>query len=339
MNDKRSRIDTDVDFERGGKQVSYLRVPYSSNVSAYGWIGVPIAVINNGEGPSVLCMAGNHGDEYEGQIALAKFVREVDAARVRGRLIVLPATNLPAAMAGARVSPIDDGNLNRRFPGDPDGPPTDMIAHYLTTELLPMCTAVVDLHSGGNTLHYLPSALTREHPDPRIFACTMAALEAFAAPYAYVSPACGEERTLIAVAQSLGLIAIGTELGGSGAVTPTTIGVAERGLRNLLVHFEVIDPAYRRPGDDAPPSRVMYVRPETHYVYAPAPGLFEPAFELGDEVSAGDLAGHVHFVDDPLRPPEPAHFAGSGLVICRRAPAPVQRGDCVAHLAEDYDRA
>ena len=336
MSTRPSRITAEVDFERDGKQIGYLRLPHSSNVSAYGWIGVPVAVIKNGPGPNVLCMAGNHGDEYEGQLALTKFIREVEPNHVMGRLIVLPAANLPAAMAGTRVSPIDDGNLNRRFPGNPDGPPTDMIAHYIASVLMPMCDALVDLHSGGSTLHYLPSALTREQEDREAHARTLAALKAFGAPTAYVNPPGGESRTSIAVAQDLGLVAIGTELGGSGAVTPETLGVAERGLRNILRHFGVLD-GERYPADlDAEPSRLMYVRGESHFVYAPCAGLFEPAFTLGDSVEAGQIAGVVQFVDDPGREGVPVHFSGSGMVICRRAPAPVQRGDCIAHLAEDY---
>ena len=65
-----SRISTDIDFDKSGKQQGFLRLPYSSHRSAYGWIAIPIVVIKNGEGPTVLLMAGNHGDEYEGQVAL-----------------------------------------------------------------------------------------------------------------------------------------------------------------------------------------------------------------------------------------------------------------------------
>jgi predicted deacylase len=336
MSSHQSRITTDIDFEREGKQVGYLRLPHSSHRSAYGWIGIPIAVIKNGAGPSVLCMAGNHGDEYEGQLALTRFIREIDLAAIHGRLIVLPAANFPAAMAGLRVSPIDDGNLNRRFPGDSDGSPTDMIAHYISTVLLAMCEAVVDLHSGGSSLHYLPSALTLEQADRDVFAKTMAALAAFGAPYAYINAPGWETRTLLAAAQSMGLTAIGTELGGSGAVTPETLAVAERGLRNILRYFDVLDPEHYPPDPATSESRLMYVQPGSHFVFAPTDGLFEPRFTLGDMVREGQLAGYVHFVDDPLRDAAPVHFAGDGMVICRRAPAAVQRGDCIAHLAEDY---
>src|SRR5512137_1362061 len=110
---KPTRIFTDVDYEKDGKQLGWLYLPYSITRSAYGNIAIPVAVIKNGAGPSVLLMAGNHGDEYEGQIGLCKLVRTLDPSAVRGRVIVLPAVNLPAALAGARVSPLDDVNFNR----------------------------------------------------------------------------------------------------------------------------------------------------------------------------------------------------------------------------------
>jgi predicted deacylase len=86
---------------------------------------------------------------------------------------------------------------------------------------------------------------------------------------------------------------------------------------------------------DAAKPRRMAVPGQDWYVYAPQPGLFEPAVELGATIRAGDLCGHVHFVDDPARPAVPCHFKKDGLVICQRHYGRVERGDCVAHLAID----
>src|SRR5258708_347316 len=120
----KSRIWTELDFEKDGKQVGYLHLPHSVTRSAYGTIAIPCAVIRNGKGPSTLLMAGNHGDEYEGQVALTRLIRDLTADDVKGRLIIVPAINLPAAMAGARISPLDDRNLNPCFPRSPTGTPT-----------------------------------------------------------------------------------------------------------------------------------------------------------------------------------------------------------------------
>ena len=43
-------------------------------------------------------------------------------------------------MAGRRTSPIDDGNLNRSFPGDADGTITEQIAYFIEHVLLPRPT-------------------------------------------------------------------------------------------------------------------------------------------------------------------------------------------------------
>src|SRR5919106_634352 len=233
-----TRIRCFVDFDKDGKQISHLQLPYSSNISAYGWIGIPICVIRNGAGPTLYLGAGNHGDEYEGQIALSHLIRDLDPAKINGRLIVMPATNLPAAMAGARCSPLDGGNLNRSFPGDPDGTPTQQIAHFVENVLMPMCDGLVDMHSGGKTLDYLPSALARRPPgeDP-LASAKRAALEAFRAPIAYIVSDAREDRTITAGADRAGVVALGTELGGAGTVTRTTLEAARRGVRNMLCHF------------------------------------------------------------------------------------------------------
>src|SRR5262249_12641419 len=140
-----SRIIAEIDYEKDGKQVGWLGLPHSVTRSAYGKIMMPIAVIKNGKGPTVYFQAGNHGDEYEGQIPLVKLIRDLDPARIQGRVIVLPAANFPAAMAGTRVSPIDEGNLNRSFPGDPDGTVTEQIAYYIDSVLFPMADLFHDL--------------------------------------------------------------------------------------------------------------------------------------------------------------------------------------------------
>jgi predicted deacylase len=155
---KPTRIWTDVDYDKPGKQVGWLNLHHSVTRSAYGNIMIPIAVVAGGRGPTALFMAANHGDEYEGQIALCRLIRELEPSEVQGRVIILPAANLPAALDGARVSPIDQGNLNRSFPGDPDGTVTQQIAYYIDSVLFPLADHFHDFHAGGSSLDYLPFA-------------------------------------------------------------------------------------------------------------------------------------------------------------------------------------
>ena len=127
-----------------------------------------MACIRNGEGPTALLLSGTHGDEYEGQVTLSKLIHQLEPKDIKGRLIILPMLNFPAAKAGLRTSPIDELNLNRVYPGDPEGTPTLVIAHYVEKVLMPMADYGLDLHSGGSSLHYIPSTcLLYTSPSPR----------------------------------------------------------------------------------------------------------------------------------------------------------------------------
>jgi len=329
MSNRPSRISTDLDFAREGKQEGFLRLPHSVHRSAYGYLPIPIVSIRSGKGLRVLLTAGNHGDEYEGQIALTKLVRALSPSDVSGQVIIMPMLNFPAAQAGMRTSPIDEGNLNRTFPGDADGRPTAMIAHYVESVLMPQVDVSLDLHSGGSSLLYIPGTLARHQADEKRLETVLAAVRAFGAPYSYLMSG-GEDRGILSAADRAGILGLSAELGGAGMVTRETLAVTERGIVNVLRHLGVLS------GKVEPhTTRIMRVERAPHYVYSPDPGLFEPLAELGDAVRKGQLAGRVHFPETPWREPAPVHFLGDGLVVCKRVPARVERGDCLYHLASD----
>jgi predicted deacylase len=328
-----SRLTAEIDFDRDGKQHGFVRMPYSVHRSAYGWIPIPVACIKNGEGPRVLLMAGNHGDEYEGQVALGKLIRALEPAEVRGRIIILPSANFPAAMAGMRTSPLDDGNLNRSFPGDPYGGPTDQIADYIETVLLPQCDFVFDFHSGGSSLTYVPSTLMRRPQTPEAISQGIELMRIFGAPVGYLADGGWGEHTLTAAAARAGVRHMSTELAGGGQVTPAALRILEAGVRRILHKVGALPV---EPPPAAADTRIMQVRGADYYVYAPDPGLFEPLVELGDEVGAGTPAALIHPHDTPWRVPASAAFGRTGTVICKRVPGRVERGDCLFHLATDF---
>ncbi len=213
MTTTESRIGTDIDFDKDGKQQSYLRVPISTNSSAYGTVGIPITAVKQGKGPTILITGGVHGDEYEGPIALSKLARRLTPSMVQGRVLLVPALNLPAALAGTRLSPMDGLNLNRVFPGEANGSITAMIAHYVSTVLIPMADIVVDIHSGGMTLEYLPTILMHELEDADWNRRARAALMAFGAPIALISRELDNAVYLDTIAENMGKIALSAEFG------------------------------------------------------------------------------------------------------------------------------
>jgi predicted deacylase len=333
---RKSRLVPEVDFAKDGKQTGFIRLFHSTHDSAYGFLPIPIVVVKNGEGPTAFFSSGNHGDEYEGQVALTNLIKFLEPGMIRGRVILLPMANYPAALAGRRVSPIDDLNMNRIFPGDPDGTVTRQIAHYIDSEIIPLADLVIDLHSGGSSLNYIPTALAKQSADPALFQKQLAALRAFGAPFTYIQGGAqgqGGDQTLGAGADRRGSIALGTELGGAGAVNPAGLAIAERGLRNLLVHLGILGLEHWV----EPPvvTRFLDVRGPEMYVYAPENGVFEPLVELGETVAIGTPAARIHMPETPWLPPVEIAFKAAGIVMCKRIPARTKRGDCLFHLAND----
>lgn len=331
-----SPIFTDIDFDKNGKQISFLSLPYSPHTDAWGVMQIPIAVIKNGRGPTVTLMGGNHGDEYEGPIVLGRMIRGLDPKKVQGRLIFVPAINLPAVVAGQRVSTADGKNMNRTFPGDPLGTPTEQISHYVDSVLFAMSDVFMDLHSGGSSLDLVPSAMMQRPDDPELRRRTLAAVLAFGAPLTVVMDTMGEKRTSSAAALRRGLVVVGTEMGSAGAVSLEGLRVCERGVVNVLRHLGVIEPPRKK--EPRPRTRLMQIKDTNSYVFAPANGIYEPFHPLLTEVRKGEAAGCTNFLDDPGRAPAKAYYRRSGLLFCRRAPGLAVRGNCVGVILNDYPR-
>ncbi len=339
MADKPTRLSTPIDFERDGKQCDYLQLPHSVHRSAYGWLPVPLVCVKHGKGPTVLLSSGVHGDEYEGQVTLCNLIRDIEPGQVSGSIFILPMANFSAAKAGLRTSPLDGLNLNRVFPGDADGTPTLALAHYIDSVLLPMADYYIDLHSGGSSLMYLPTAiLGGAEMSDEVRRTKLELGRVFGAPYSFLFPSGqGGNATTAAAAARHGVISLGTEMGGTGTVTPECLRICEGGVRRVLRHLDVwhgpVGP------DEAPAveSRVLTAPSWDFFTYAPEDGLFEPKVELGDEVEAGQLAGLIHEPETPWRAPAEVHFDVAGVVICKRIPGRTERGDCLFHLGTDLE--
>lgn len=331
-----SPVQTDIDFEKEGKQVTYLRIPHSRNSSAWGKVLIPITVIKNGVGPTVFLVGGNHGGEYEGVVTLLKLARELQPEEIQGRIIIMPALNLPAVMAGTRKSPIDGRDMNRSFPGRPNGTLSQIIAHYVHEAILPLCDAVLDLHSGGYSLDLAPYISMHFLPDVAQTAATRAALDAFQAPYALIMKEFTGEGLLDYAVEGMGKVFLCAEIGGNGRLTPHTLRLAEVGTNNFLKHYGILSGEIVTLEErNLSPMRLMETPDESNYHYVTAGGIYETFFGLGTKVIAGQPLGQVHFVQHPSRQPQSILAQRSGALIGTRGPGFVEIGDCVALVASD----
>jgi len=331
----RSRLFSTVNFDLPGVQAGYIEVPFSHDRSAYGHIPIPVVTIKGGAGPRVLLTGGNHGDEYEGPIALSKIIHRLSSQTICGQLIIIPALNLPAVLNGTRTSPIDGGNLNRMFPGSRDGSVTEMIAHYVETELFPRVDIAIDLHAGGGSFNHLPTLLiARPSSDADSeHARYMKLVDVFAAPRYLELDMLGEDRTYSAACARSGIWFIGGEFGGAAHCDPDCLEIVESGVRRVLHHLGMTP-------EDIPPAPMHTPQPlamsgRSHYVFSRNYGIFEPCFRLGERVKAGQVAGRIYSPNAPWEAPHDVYFQGDGIVLCSRTFADVSPGDCLVMLASD----
>jgi hypothetical protein len=327
-----------LDFGRDGKALSFLGLPFSIDRSPYFQVKTPVCVVRNGAGPSVLLMAGNHGDEYEGELSLARLIRRLDPSRMRGLVTVLPIANAPAVRAAKRCSPLDGGNLNRAFPGDPLGSPTARLAHFLESEIFPRHEVVFDIHSGGTSMAHLPCALIERQSDSARQARALDLMRRLGLAYGFVADNGPATPTSMGAAARAGAIGLSGEFGGGGATSPATMAATEAALDNLLLALGILEaPLFSKRSPSTAPMRILSLARQTQTIYATRAGWFEPAVSLGEEVAAGDIAGWLHDLERLEEPEEALRFAEAGVVLSHRLHTMCEAGDCLIQVAQPVE--
>ena len=328
-----STIVSSIDLACDGKAVGDLKIKWSDNSIPLGYHLVPIISIKNGSGPTALMISGTHGDEFEGPSALMRLVDQIDIKDINGQIIIIPALNAPAIRESSRVSPLDRGNLNRAFPGNPTGDVTQQIAYHIETELLPIADVVVDLHSGGKASFFSPCTLATRAKDKTLYKKNLTLAKVFGLPLIWVLGDFNDSRSLNSAAARAGIPMIATELGGGGGVDPDITNTTEKGLYNLLKHIGIF------PGDpdSFSSNKMVEIVSNNHSVISPGEGIFDRKFSAGDIIKKGQLAGQIHYALEPRRRSENIFFNSNGIILAHTNRGYVKRGDMLLLVVQEID--
>jgi N2-acetyl-L-2,4-diaminobutanoate deacetylase len=320
-----SPIQPTVDFDAEGVQHGFLRLPWSRDDSAWGNLMIPISVARQGLGPTLLVTGGNHGDEYEGPLAILDLARRLESMTLDGRVILLPFMNYPAVKAARRTSPVDGRNMNRIFPGSPTGSLSEKVADFVMRGLLPMADLVLDFHSGGRTLDFLPFAASHILPDKVQEARCDAAVAAFNAPYSVKMLEIDAVGMFDTAVEEAGKTFVTTELGGGGTATARSVRIARRGIANLMRHMGILagEP-------ELEPSRFLDMPSDDCFTFADVDGMLELTADLGDPVQKGEVLARIWPLGRTGAAPAEYRPAMDGLLIARHFPGLTQSGDCLA---------
>lgn len=317
-----------IPLDEDGVHHGFLKLPHSRDDSAWGSVMIPITVIKNGTGPTALLTGANHGDEYEGPIALQDLAVSLNPTEVTGQVIILPMMNMPAFAAGKRCSPIDGANMNRSFPGRPDGTVSQKICDYIAIQLVPIADVVLDFHSGGRTLDFLPFAAAHILDDKAQEAACMAAMQAFNAPFSVRMLEIDNVGMFDTEVENQGKVFVTTELGGAGTATAQSVRIAKKGIRNLLIHAGILT------GTSEVAASVQLDMPDADcFVFAEHAGLVEYVVDLGDKVQAGDVIARIWPSDRTGVLPIECIAKIDGILTARHVPGLIKVGDFAGLIA------
>ncbi len=332
-------VSCSIDLTAPGKQIGHLAFPKITNTAGWASTFVHIASIGNGDGPTVLVLAGNHGDEYEGQVAAMRLLQELQPEQVNGAVIVIPVLSPAASKANTRNWP-SGANFNRSFPGRPDGPPNEQLADYLTRVLFPLADVVIDMHSGGRSAWFLPCSHMHVVDDPAQRKAMLEGMEAWCSDWHYLYIDVNGHGLLPVEAENQGKLVITTELGGGGRVPAPVHRLAWTGLNNVLRHVGVLEGEVQtRASLGLPPAVILDGRNPATIVVSPEDGMFEGILEPGDPVAAGEPVGRLWFIDRPDRPAELLLSPVDGFVVVTKAIPVTEQGDSVFVVGTPIDRA
>ena len=324
----------DVPLDADGTHKGFISIPFSIDRSPYYQIKIPVCRIKNGSGKRLLLMAGNHGDEYEGELCLNKLVRLLQASDIKGEVTIIPFLNMPAVMAAKRCSPLDNENLNRCFPGDAYGTPSKRLAHFLEQVLFPAHDVIFDIHSGGTTMGHLPTVLAEEQQSAERTVEINALLSAMGLEYGFIARNGIDAPTSMGAAARAGALGLSGEFGGGGSVTPATLRTLEAAVDNLLQALQLTERKLFTQSHHRYQGSLKLLRLSSHdqAIFSHRRGWFEPAVDIGDLVEADQTAGWLHDFSDLESEPKALQFKQAGVVISKRLNVDCEPGDCLMQV-------
>jgi hypothetical protein len=246
---------------------------------------LPLHIINGAhEGPTLVVTAAIHGAEYVGVAAAQRLARDTDPATLHGQLVVAPICSMTAFKKRAiYVCPPDDKNLNRMFPGDPNGTFAQQLAHWIFENLIRRSDVYIDLHGGDMNEALVPFSIVRRTGNANLDAKALAIAQAFGLPYIVGSIVSG---STYAAAANRGIPAVLAEVGGQGLWPEQDVQQMYEGLQRAVAHVGLIT-------TNAPVAPATRLLEEMVWMRSKHDGMFYPAVNVNDVVQKGQVLGRV----------------------------------------------
>lgn len=278
---------------------------------------MPIRVIRGKKpGPRVFVTAAIHGDEINGTGIIHDFLFGQSTEILRGSLILVPVVNVLGFENNQRYLP-DRRDLNRSFPGAARGSMAARIAHRLMTEVTAKCDFGIDLHSAAfQRTNYPNVRADLSKPETRRLASAFGC--------ALVIDGKGPLGSFRRECSRSGVPTIILEAGEPWKIEPSVLQIGVQGIRNVLIHLEMIS------GERVPPPFQAIIR-KTQWLRATVGGILKFHIAPGEFVLEGQpiatnysiLGEEQNIITSPT----------CGIAIGMATMPAVKPGEPVCHIA------
>jgi predicted deacylase len=310
---------------RGQTATGAIEVPAGSDAA----MSIPVAVAHGAKaGPVLALLAGAHGTEYASIIALEKLIGEIDAKQLSGTVIIVPLLNVPSFVKIVpHFNPTDGKNMNRMYPGRPDGTQTDRASHLITTQVVEQSDHVIDFHGGDIDESLRAYSYWNKTGRTAQDAISRGMVLAFGLDHIVISPDRPRDPAASVyfenTATTRGKPSIIVEAGHAGTVEDADVAALVNGTLSVMRHLKML------PGAAKPVENPVWID-HLADVAAEQAGIFYPVVKRGAYISAGMKIGYVtDYVGKPLFD---ARAKEAGVLLYVRAVPTINKGETIASV-------
>jgi uncharacterized protein len=312
----------------GQKATGYISVPAGVDSAA----NIPVIVVNGAKpGPVLALVAGSHGTEYASILALQKLAQMADPAELSGTLVILPLINVPSFFQKVpHLNPIDGKNMNRFYPGKPDGTQTERVSWAISKQVVEKCDYLIDLHGGDLDENLRRYSYLAETGKPALDAVSKARVLAFGLDHIILQDlrtpvAPGGAVTITRYATGIGKPCVTAEAGHAGVSDADDVDALIRGCWNVARHLKMLS------GTATPVDHPLWLS-RVSIVSAELDGVFYPVVSPDAYVSQGMKIGYITDYFGKKLSDSTSPIAGVVLYI--GALPSLKKGDTIAHIGE-----
>ncbi len=266
-------------------------------------------------GPTLLLMAGMHGDEINGVEIMRRVLSQKLYKVNAGTVICVPVFNVFGFINFSREVP-DGKDVNRSFPGNKNGSLASQFAYFLSSEVLPNIDYGIDFHTGGKLINNHPQIRAMMNDEE-----TVALAKAFAAPFTINAPY--RDKSLRKEASKSGKKILVYEAGESLKLRKPAIDEGLNGMKRVMKHLGMIDEATEQ-------TKSQVLIEKSSWTRARIAGIHYAQVRNGAFVQKGDVLG---VISDPYGDYEKTMKATHDCYVLSINNHPVvNRGDALFHL-------